>query len=307
MIAVYFLRRVAQILPSLLGITILVFVLVRVSGDPVTLMLPEDATQEQITQLRTHLGLDKPIFQQYVHYLGQLLQGDFGESFRYSSRPVLPLVLERLPATLQLTAAAIGIAILISFPAGLIAALNRNRWPDTISTLLATLGEAMPNFWLGIMLILFFAVNLEWLPVSGRGSAANLVLPAFALGASSAALLTRLMRTSLLEVLNQDYIRTAHAKGVAPRTVLFKHALRNASISYITVLGIQFVALMAGAVVTEQVFAWPGVGLLAIQAINSRDMAVVQAVVIIVAAIVMLVNLAIDLLYTLVDPRIQYA
>src|SRR5699024_6365394 len=161
-----------------------------------------------------------------------------------------------LPATLQLTAAAIGIAILISFPAGLIAALNRNRWPDTISTLLATLGEAMPNFWLGIMLMLFFAVNLELHLGSGRGVRAKFLLPAFALGASSAALLTRLMRTSLLEVLNQDYIRTAHAKGVAPRTVLFKHALRNASISYITVLGIQFVALMAGAVVTEQVFAW---------------------------------------------------
>lgn len=292
--------------PALFGITLLVFLLVRVSGDPVVLLLPEDATQAQIDQLRTHLGLDKPVWEQYVIYVSQLVQGDFGLSFRYSNRPVLPLVLERLPATLELAAAAMVIAILISFPAGLVSALKKNRWPDTSATLLATLGEAMPNFWLGIMLILLFSVNLQWLPVSGREGWQNLVLPALALGASSAALLTRLMRTSLLDVLSQDYIRTAHAKGIRRRVVVLKHAVRNASISYLTVLGMQFAALMAGAVVTEQVFAWPGVGLLAVQAINSRDMAVVQAVVIVVAVIVMVANLLVDLLYTFVDPRIQY-
>lgn len=306
LMAAYIFRRILEMIPVLLGITIIIFVLLRLSGDPVVLMLPEDATRAQIDQLRTHLGLDRPIMEQYFIFLGQLIQGDFGESLRYTNQAVLPLVLERLPATLQLSSAALLIAVLISLPAGIIAALNKNRLPDTVATLFAILGEAMPGFWLGMMLILAFSVSLGWLPVSGRDGLESLILPAITLGTSMAAILTRLMRSSLLEVWNQDYVRTAFAKGLANRKVLLKHAVRNALISYTTILGLQIAALMAGAVVTEQVFAWPGVGLLAVQAVNSRDMAVVQAIVIIVAVIVMLANLLVDLLYTAIDPRIRY-
>lgn len=302
----YILRRLLQMIPVIFGITIIVFVLLRVSGDPVVLMLPEDAPPEQIAQLRTSLGLDRPLPEQYLIFITNLLQGDFGRSIRYGNQPILPIVLERLPATLELTLGALLVAILISFPAGIIAATNRNRWQDYSATSFAILGEAMPNFWLGIMLILIFSVNLGWLPVSGRGGVLNLILPALTLGTALAALLTRLMRSSLLEVLGLDYVRTARAKGLRQRFVLVKHAVRNALLSYVTVLGLQIASLMAGSVVTEQVFAWPGIGLLAIQAINSRDMAVVQAIVIIASLIVMSANLLVDLLYAVIDPRIQY-
>jgi len=303
----YILRRLLQMVPVVLGITLIVFVLVRVSGDPVTLMLPEDAEQFQIDALREALGLDQPITTQYVIYMRDLLRGDLGTSLRYSGQAALPIVLERLPATLQLTLAALVVAVVISFPLGIIAAVYRNRWPDMSATSFAVLGQAMPNFWLGIMMILLFSVILGWLPVSGRSGLASFILPAITLGTSLAALLTRLMRSSLLEVLNQDYVRTATAKGLQRRLVLLKHAVRNALLSYVTVLGLQVATLMAGAVVTEQVFAWPGIGLLAIQAINSRDMPVIQGVVIIAALIVMSANLLVDILYALIDPRISYS
>ena len=303
----YILRRLLQMIPVIFGITLIVFVLVRVSGDPVVLLLPEEATREQIDQLREALGLDRSIPEQYLIYMRDLIRGDFGTSLRYSNQAALPIVLERLPATLQLTLAALLVAVVVSFPAGIIAATNRNRWPDAGATGFAVLGEAMPNFWLGIMLILVFGVQLGWLPVSGRGGIESLVLPAVTLGTALAALLTRLMRSSLLEVLNQDYVRTATAKGLRRRMVLIKHAVRNALLAYVTVLGLQVASLMAGAVVTEQVFAWPGIGLLAIQAINSRDMAVIQGVVIVAALIVMSANLLVDLLYALIDPRISYS
>jgi peptide/nickel transport system permease protein len=303
----YVLRRLLQMIPVIFGITLIVFVLVRVSGDPVVLLLPEEATREQITQLREALGLDRSLPEQYLIYMRDLIRGDFGTSLRYSNQAALPIVLERLPATLQLTLAALLVAVVVSFPAGIIAATNRNRWPDAGATGFAVLGEAMPNFWLGIMLILVFGVQLGWLPVSGRGGIESLVLPAVTLGTALAALLTRLMRSSLLEVLNQDYVRTATAKGLRRRMVLIKHAVRNAMLAYVTVLGLQVASLMAGAVVTEQVFAWPGIGLLAIQAINSRDMAIIQAVVVVAALIVMVANLLVDVLYALIDPRITYA
>ena len=303
----YILRRLLQMVPVVLGITLIVFVLVRVSGDPVTLMLPEDAEQFQIDALREALGLDQPITTQYVIYMRDLLRGDLGTSLRYSGQAALPIVLERLPATLQLTLAALVVAVVISFPLGIIAAVYRNRWPDMSATSFAVLGQAMPNFWLGIMMILLFSVILGWLPVSGRSGLASFILPAITLGTSLAALLTRLMRSSLLEVLNQDYVRTATAKGLQRRLVLLKHAVRNALLSYVTVLGLQVATLMAGAVVTEQVFAWPGIGLLAIQAINSRDMPVIQGVVIVAALIVMSANLLVDILYALIDPRISYS
>jgi peptide/nickel transport system permease protein len=303
----YIARRILQMVPVIVGITLIVFILVRLSGDPAVLLLPEDAEPEQIAVLREALGLDRPVLVQYAIFMRDLSRGDFGKSLRYSGQAALPIVLERLPATLQLTAAALLVAILISLPAGIVAAVYRSRWPDVGATGLAVLGQAMPNFWLGIMLILLFSVQLGWFPVSGRGGLNSLALPAVTLGTSLAALLTRLMRSSLLEVLNLDYVRTARAKGQHPRTVLGKHALRNALLSYVTVLGLQLASLMAGAVVTEQVFAWPGIGLLAIQAINSRDMAIIQAVVVVAALIVMVANLLVDTLYALIDPRISYS
>ena len=303
---VYIIRRILQMIPVIFGITLIIFVLVRVSGDPVTLLLPEDAPQEQIEQLRESLGLNRPIWEQYVIFLGNLLQGDFGESIRYRGQSALPVVLERLPATLELAGASIIVALVISLPLGILAAVKRKRLSDYGATSFAVLGQAMPNFWLGIMLILIFGVQLQWLPVSGRGTLAHLILPALTLGTALAALLMRLLRANMLEVLGQDFIRTARAKGLRERTVLLKHAIRNALIAYITVLGLQVATLMAGAVVTEQVFAWPGIGLLAIQAINIRDMAVVQTVVILASLIVLVANLLVDLLYAVIDPRIQY-
>jgi peptide/nickel transport system permease protein len=305
--AVYVLRRLVQMIPVLIGITLIVFVLLRVSGDPVVLMLPEDAPREQIEALRRNLGLDRPIPEQYLLFLRDLVRGDFGRSIRYGNQDVLEIVLERLPATLELAAAAILVALLISVPAGVVAATRRRRLPDHAATTFSVLGEAMPNFWLGIMLILVFAVNLRLLPVSGRGSLAHLVLPAITLGTGLAAVLTRLLRSSLIEALNQDYVRTAHAKGARPSVVLVKHAMRNALLGYLTVLGLQMASLLAGSVVTEQVFAWPGIGLLAVQAINSRDMAIVQAIVIVSSLVVMVANLVVDVLYAVIDPRIQYS
>jgi peptide/nickel transport system permease protein len=305
-VTAYILRRLLQMIPVILGITLIVFVLVRISGDPVVLMLPEDAEQWQVEALREALGLDRPIPVQYALFLRDLLRGDFGTSLRYTNQDALPIVLERLPATLQLTLAALLVAVVISFPLGIIAAVYRNRWPDVTATSFAVLGQAMPNFWLGIMLILLFSVTLGWLPVSGRSGLTSMVLPAITLGTALAALLTRLMRSSLLEVLGQDYVRTATAKGLQRRLVLLKHAVRNALLAYVTVLGLQVASLMAGAVVTEQVFAWPGIGLLAIQAINSRDMPIIQGVVVVAALIVMSANLIVDVLYALIDPRISY-
>lgn len=302
----YVVWRILHMIPVLLGITLIVFVLLRVSGDPVSLMLGEEATEAQIAQLREAYGLDRPLPEQYVRYMADLLTGDFGQSIRYNSQDALDVVLERLPATASLAGMALVFAIVISLPAGTIAALYRRRAPDYAASFLSVLGQAMPNFWLGIMLILFFSIGLGWFPVSGRTEPLSVVLPGLALGASLAAVLTRLLRSSLIEVFNQDYIRTARAKGLAPRAVTMRHAMRNAILSYLTVIGLEASSLMAGAVVTEQVFAWPGIGLLAIQAINSRDMAVVQTIVIFAALIVMLINLLVDVLYSIIDPRIQH-
>lgn len=293
-------------IPVLLGITLIVFILVRVSGDPVLLLLGEDATVEQMEALSRTLGLDRPLYVQYLSYLGDILHGDLGTSLRYSNQAAVEVVLERLPATLTLAATALAIAIAISLPAGIIASVNRYGLPDYLASFLSVLGQAIPNFWLGIMLILVFGVTLQWLPVSGSEGILSVLMPALTLGASLAAVLTRILRSSLLDVLGQDYIRTAHAKGTAPWSIIFGHALRNAALPYITLIGLEISSLMAGAVVVEQVFAWPGIGLLAVQAIGSRDMAVVQTIVLFAAIIVMTVNLIVDVLYSFIDPRIQH-
>lgn len=309
----YVVRRLLQVIPTVLGITLLLFIVMRLSGDPVAIYLGNDdmvvgqMSDEQIAAIRQQLGLDKPIIIQYGNFLFDMVRGDFGRSFIYQNQPALPIVLQRLPATALLGGAALLIGILISLPAGIIAAQFRNRWPDTVTSIYSVAGEAIPNFWLGIMLILLFAVHWQVLPVSGTGSAMHLILPAFTLGTGMSALLMRLIRGSLLEVMELDYIRTAKAKGLAPRTVLFKHGLRNAAISYVTVLGLSVPGMLSGSVVTESIFAWPGLGLLFITAINGRDMAVVQAIVVFTALLVILGNLLVDLLYVVIDPRISYS
>lgn len=305
----YIIRRLLQAIPALLGMTIIVFFVLRLSGDPLVMMFGElldEMPPEQLERIRVQMGLDRPVGIQYLYFLKDLLQGNFGRSLLYHNQPVLPLVMGRLGATVQLAIASLAVGVLISLPAGIVAAVYRNKWQDFVATVYSIVGQAMPNFWLGMMLILLFSVQLGWLPVSGQGEFKHIIMPAFALGTSMAALQMRLMRSSLLEVLNADYIRTARAKGLGERMTLFKHAVRNALLSYVTVIGLNVAGLLSGSVVTEQVFAWPGMGLLLIRAIDARDMAVVQAVVIFSGLIVMAANLIVDIMYSVIDPRIRY-
>ena len=301
----YVLKSLMQIVPVMFIITIIVFVLVHVAGDPVNLMLPETASEEDRAALRTALGLDKPLYVQYMTFLGNVLHGEFGTSFHYGQE-ALPLVLERLPATFQLAAASIVIAVLIAVPCGILSAAKRNSVVDVLFSLLAVIGKAMPNFWIGIMLILFFSVELQWFPVSGRGGIEHLVLPAFTVGVGLAAQMTRLIRSGMLEILSEDYIRTARSKGLRESVVVCVHAFRNGLIPVVTVISLQFTSLIGGTLVTETVFAWPGLGMLLVTAVNMRDMAVVQAAVFIIAFTVIACNLLTDLVYRWLDPRIKY-
>lgn len=302
----YLLNRILQIIPVLFIISFVVFVLVYVAGDPVALMLPEDASESDRQAMRAALGLNDPFYIQYFRFLGDLMQGNFGTSFRYN-QPALPLVLERLPATMELAAASMIIAVIISIPMGIYSARKQNTFADLFITGGSVLGKAMPNFWLGILLILLFAVNIQLFPVSGRGTFMHLVLPAITLGTGIAAEMTRLIRSNMLEIFNQDYIRTAKSKGVSKQVLVYKHAFRNSLIPVVTIMGLQLSHLVSGALITESVFSWPGIGLLLVQAVNGRDMAVVQAAVIVIALIVIVINLLTDILYRLLDPRINYS
>lgn len=302
----YLLRRFLQMIPVLFIITFVVFVLVYLAGDPVSLMLPEDASEADREALREALGLNEPFVYQYFHFIGDLITGNFGTSFRYNQE-ALPLVLERLPATFELAAASMLVAIIIAIPLGIYSAKKRNSFIDLFITGGSVLGKAMPNFWLGIMLILLLAVNYQLFPVSGRGSVMHMVLPAITLGTGIAAEMTRLIRSSMLEILNQDYIRTAKSKGASEMSVVFKHAFRNSLIPVVTIMGLQMSHLVSGALITETVFSWPGLGLLLVQAVNGRDMAVVQAAVFVIAILVIVVNLLTDIVYRVLDPRINYS
>ncbi|MEC1375881.1 ABC transporter permease [Heyndrickxia oleronia] len=302
----YLVKRLLQIIPVLFIITFVVFVLVYLAGDPVALMLPEDASEADREALRTALGLNQPFLYQYFHFIGDLIQGNFGTSFRYHQE-ALPLVLERLPATFELAAASMLIAIIIAIPLGIFSAQKRNSFVDLFITGGSVLGKAMPSFWLGIMLILMLAVNNQIFPVSGRGTWAHLILPAITLGTGVAAEMTRLVRSSMLDILNQDYIRTAKSKGVSDTLVVYKHAFRNSLIPVVTITSLQVTHLVSGALITETVFSWPGLGQLLVQAVNGRDMAVVQAAVFVIAILVILINLITDLIYRLLDPRINYS
>lgn len=301
----YLLQSLLKTIPVLFLITLIVFLLVRVTGDPVALMLPENATHEEKEALREALGFNEPLYVQYFTYLGDMVQGNFGESIRYNT-DALGLVLERLPATIELAAFSMVIAVLVSIPLGILSAIKRNSFIDLFITGGSVLGKAMPNFWLGIMLILFFAVQFEIFPVSGRGSMMHLVLPAIGLGTSIAAEMTRLMRSSMLDILGQDFVRTARSKGLREAVVINTHAFRNALIPVVTIMALQTSTLIGGTLITETVFAWPGMGQLLIQAVNLRDMAVVQAATFLIAIFVILSNLTADLVYRLLDPRIKY-
>lgn len=301
----YIIRRLLQIIPVLFILSFLVFALLYVAGDPVNLMLPEDATDEDREALRKALGMDKPFWVQYGTYVMKLVTLDFGKSFSYN-QDALPIVLERLPATIELAVASMIVAILISIPLGVWSATKKNSYLDLIATTGSVLGKAMPNFWLGIMLILLFSVTFQIFPVSGRGTLSHLVLPAITLGTGIAAEITRLIRSSMIGILHQDYIRTAESKGLPGRLVVYKHAFKNALIPVITIMFLQTSTLIGGAVITETIFSWPGLGQLIIQGVNERDMAIVQASVFVIAVIIIAVNLLVDLLYVILDPRIKY-
>jgi ABC-type dipeptide/oligopeptide/nickel transport system permease component len=300
----YLLKRLAGALGIVLGVALLTALLIHlVPGDPVELMLGESATAGDRAALRARLGLDRPLHQQLLGQLGRLARLDLGDSL-YSRRPVSAVVAERLPATVELAVAALGVAAAVALPLGILAARHRGGLADSAAMGVALLGLSIPSFWLGPLLILLFSVVLGWTPVSGREGLASLVLPALTLGTGMAAVLARMLRSSLLETLSEDYVRTARAKGLSPAAVLRRHALRNAALPVVTVFGMQAGALFAGAVITETVFAWPGVGSLLVEAIQRRDFPVVQGCVLLISTTYVLVNAGTDLAYAWLDPRV---
>ncbi len=286
------------------GVSLVVFGLVHLSGDPVLLMVSSDSPPDVVAKTRHALGFDRPLHVQFTDYVTRAVQGDLGISLR-SSRPVGALIRERLPATVELTVAALLIAAAVAIPAGIVSAVKRGSALDRVAMVGAVAGQAVPIFWLALLLITLFGVHLRWLPVFGRGSLAHLVLPAVSLSTVILGRLARLVRSSMLEVLGQDYVRTARAKGVGELRVLAGHALKNAAIPIVTLLGLQFAQLLGGAVVTETIFAWPGIGRLVVEAIFNRDFPVVQGVVLVVSLIFVAVNLLVDLAYAALDPRIR--
>jgi ABC-type dipeptide/oligopeptide/nickel transport system permease component len=304
-LARYLLTRVLYALPVLWLVVSLVFLLIHlVPGDPIQQMLGEGAPAADIQAARHAYGLDLPLSQQYLNYWKGVLHGNLGVSFRYN-QGVSKLLAQRYPYTLQLTVAALFVAILLSIPAGVRSARRRNDWDDRAISVVSLFGLSFPNFALGPILILLFSIKLGLLPVSGSGSFANLVLPAITMGSALAAILTRMVRTSMLEELSQDYIRTARAKGLTETTVVYRHALCNALIPVITVLGLQFGALLAGAIVTEKIFSWPGIGRLTIDAISNRDYYVVQGCILAIGLTYVAVNFMTDLVYSVLNPRIR--
>lgn len=327
-------RRILGLIPVLIGISLMVFMFLHlIPGNPATVMLGERASPERIAELASKLGLDKPLPEQYVRFVGNLLQGDLGSSI-FNLLPVREQLATRWPATFELAIAAMLVAIVIGIPLGILAAVRKNSIWDNSSTILSLIGVSMPVFWLGLLLIYLFAVNLQWLPPSGRigvdaGNTfktitgffvldsliqrahfgevlSHLILPALTLGTIPLAILTRITRSAMLEVLSQDYVRTARAKGLAERVVIWQHALKNALLPVVTIIGLQFGTLLGGAILTETIFSWPGIGSWIYEGILNRDYPVVQGGVIFVALVFVIVNLIVDLSYALLDPRIQY-
>ena len=298
--------RVFYALIVLFIVSIIVFALARISGNPVDVFLPFDATDEQQAALERDLGLDQPLPIQYLKFVGNALRGEFGNSIKWDGQSALGLVAQRFPATLQLAGIAMVISLLIAVPIGVLSAVKKDSIFDLIGKIIALGGQSLPPFWLGIVLIFIFAVQLDFFPTSGRGGGKNLILPAITLGWFQVAAMMRLVRSAMLEVLDTEYVKLARIKGIVEWKVIWKHALRNASIPPLTYFGIVAGQLMTGAVITESVFTWPGTGLLAVDAIRARDYPVVQTVVITFAGIYVLANLAVDILYAYLDPRIRY-
>jgi len=300
----YALQRLLHGVVVMLGVSVVVFLLMHLGGDPVAVLLPLDTPPEQIEAFRHEMGFDRPLPVQYVFFLSRALKGDFGYSYHYRI-DAMTIVLERMPATIKLTAAALLVSVLVSAPAGIFSALKRGSLFDMFIRVFVLLGQAVPGFWLALVLIMVFAVRLRWLPVSGAEGWKSLVLPAVTSGAFSTATITRLLRCKLLEVLDENYIRTAKSKGLSAYVVTTRHALKNAAIPAVTMIGLQMGWLLGGAVISEVVFAYPGMGRLAVTAISYRDLPVVQSFVTITAFIVVVINLVVDLVYSWLDPRIS--
>ena len=302
----YIAQRGLQSVLALWVMSLVVFGLARISGNPLDVMLPLEAGPEEYAVVAHHWGLDKPLYVQYLVFVGNALRGDFGNSWLWQGYTVMGLVRDRLPATLELAGLALAISLVIALPIGVISAVMKDSPIDSVAKIIALLGQSMPAFWLGIVLMWIFAVQLGWLPPSGRGGVSSLLLPAITLGWFQVAAMMRLVRSSMLEVLDSEFVKLARIKGLPEWKVVWKHCLRNAAIAPLTYFGITAGVLMTGSVVTETVFSWPGIGLLIVDAVRARDYHVVQAVIIIFAAIFIAANLVVDLLYAYLDPRIQY-
>lgn len=301
----YIYRRLLLLFLVLFGVVTIVFFLIHlIPGDPVDIMLGDRAVSGDKQALRHNLGLDQPIHAQYFKYLARVIQGDLGFSI-HSKRPVLREILERFPATAELMLGAMTFALLIAVPLGIISAIKPHGLLDGGAMMVSFIGVAMPNFWLGPLLIILFAIQLDWLPINERGGLAHLILPSLTLGASMAAMLSRMIRASLLEVLDEDYIRTARSRGLPARKIVLKHAMRNALIPVITIIGLQVGVLLSGAIITEAIFDWPGLGTLLLEGIYTRDYPLVQGCILFIAAIYVLVNLATDITYGWADPRVR--
>ena len=301
----YILHRLWQGAVAVVGALLIVFVAQRLSGDPVALLLPMDATEADFEAMRAALGLDRPLPVQFVVFLRDALIGDFGHSYLWNM-PAMDLVLERLPATLELALAGLVFALALAVPLGVLSAVHRGGWIDNAAKLFAMLGQAMPGFWVGLLLIVFVAVKLQWLPAYGRGTVGHLVLPAIALGWYPVAAMTRTLRSAMLDIMQSDYVRMERAIGLPERAIVWRFALRNAAVPLVTLIGVYFANMLGGAFVIEVVFAWPGVGRAVVEAVFARDFPVVQAGVILAAVIFVVVNLIVDLTYGLIDPRIRH-
>ncbi|HSF05312.1 MAG TPA: ABC transporter permease [Methylomirabilota bacterium] len=302
----YILRRFLQSLLALWVMSLIVFSLARITGDPLNVMLPLEATPEDFERLSKHWGLDQPLYTQYFIFLSKALQGDFGNSWKWHGYTAMGLVWQRLPATLQLAGFALLISVVLALPIGVMAAVMKGTAWDSGAKLIALLGQSLPGFWLGIVLMWIFAVHLGWFPTSGRGGIEYMILPAITLGWFQVAAIMRLVRSSMLEVLDSEFVKLTRIKGLAEWKIVWKHCLRNAAIAPLTFFAIIAGVLMTGSVVTESVFSWPGTGLLVVDAVRARDFQVVQAVVITFSAIFILTNLLVDILYAYLDPRIRY-
>lgn len=302
----YLLLRFGQSLITLLGVSIIIFTLARLSGNPLDVLVPDEAGPEMVERISKLWGLDKPLYEQYFTFAGNAIQGNFGDSIKWQGQKALDLVLARFPATLQLAALALVVAICLSVPIGVLSAYKKGGWMDTMGKIVALLGQSSPSFWIAIVMIWVFAVQLRWFPTSGRGTWEHMVLPAVALGWFPVASFMRLIRSSMLTALDSEYVKLARAKGLPEWKVVWKHALKNAAIPPVTFLGILVARLLTGSVAIETVFAWPGVGLLALEAVNARDYQVVQATVLLVSCIFIVMNLLVDLAYAYLDPRVRF-